>query len=127
MCASAGRESALREPKHYQLPLPHILSPDDPQQLFTSHMVPMAQIMEQLSQEIYQSDKTKSLEERSKKCLEIDRSLLEWKSRLPPSLDFDKTSLTEPEWVSKQKVVLRNRKNWQSNFETILLTKSQAF
>jgi hypothetical protein len=110
MCASAGRESALREPEHYHLPLPHTLSPGDPKQLFTSHMVPMAQIMERLSQEIYQSDDTKSLEERSKKCLEIDRNLHAWKSQLPSSLDFDRTSLTEPEWVSKQKVVLRNRK-----------------
>jgi hypothetical protein len=110
MCASAGRESALREPEHYNLPLPYTLSPEDPKQLFTSHMVPMAQIMEQLSKEIYQSDNTKSLEERSKKCLEIDQRLLKWKSQLPSSLDFEKTSLTEPEWVSKQKVVLRNRK-----------------
>jgi hypothetical protein len=109
MCASAGRESALREPEHYPLPLPYTLSPEDPKQLFTSHMVPMARIMEQLSKEIYQSDNTKSLEERSKKCLGIDQSLLKWKSQLPPSLDFEKTSLTEPEWVSKQKVVLRNR------------------
>jgi hypothetical protein len=111
MCASAGRESALREPEHYHLPLPHTLSPGDPKQLFTSHMVPMAQIMERLSQEIYQSGDTKNLEQRSKKCLAIDRSLLEWKSKLPSSLDFDRTSLTEPEWVSKQKVVLRNRQS----------------
>jgi hypothetical protein len=85
-------------------------APEDPKQTFTSHMVALAQLMDQLSQEIYQSDDPKSLADRSNKCLDIDRRLIQWKSNLPASLDFDKTSLVEPEWVAKQKVVLRNRK-----------------
>lgn len=127
MCASAGRESSLREPSHYKLRFPHVLvslgpvatspvptnfsqAPEDPKQAFTSHMVALAHLMDQLSQEIYQSDDPKSLAERSSKCLDIDRQLIQWKGNLPVSLDFDRTSLTEPEWVAKQKVVLRNRK-----------------
>lgn len=73
-------------------------------------MVTLAQLMDELSQEVYQSDDLKSLAERSNKCLDIDRRLIQWKSNLPVSLDFDKTSLVEPEWVAKQKVVLRKRK-----------------
>jgi hypothetical protein len=73
-------------------------------------MVALANLMDQLSQEIYQPDDPKSLAERSRKCIDIDRRLILWKRNLPISLDFDKTSLIEPEWVAKQKVVLRNRK-----------------
>jgi hypothetical protein len=97
-------------PNGGELPLIGRQAPDDPKQAFTSHMVALAQLMDQLSQEIYQSDDPKSLAERSSKCLDIDRRLILWKSNLPNCLDFDKTSLTEPEWVAKQKVVLRNRK-----------------
>lgn len=128
MCASAGRESSLREPSHYRLQFPHILvsvehvnasiplmwrqAPEDPKQAFTSHMIALAQLMDQfMSQEIYQSDDPKSWVERSSKCLDIDRRLIQWKSNLPLALDFDKTSLVEPEWVAKQKVVLRNRRS----------------
>ena len=114
MCASAGRESSLREVTHYHLPFPHALAPDNPKQLFTSHMVVLAQLMEDLSQETTHPDFNKQLPAKSKKCLEIDRRLIDWKNQLPPALDFEKTSLVEPEWVSKQKVVLRNRKSIQS-------------
>ncbi|KAF2427355.1 hypothetical protein EJ08DRAFT_354842 [Tothia fuscella] len=109
MCASAGRESALREPEHYRLRLPHILVPEDPKQQFTSHMVALARIMAQLSDEIYKFNDQRSLREKSHECLDLDKQLVIWKSQLPLSLDFDQSSLVEPEWVSKQKIVLRNR------------------
>lgn len=73
-------------------------------------MVALSEIMAQLSQKIYPSDDSKSLKEKSQNCLDLDRRLIGWKSQLPTALDFDQTSLVEPEWISKQKVVLRNRR-----------------
>lgn len=110
MCAAAGRESSLRESHHYRIPLPHTVAPDDPKQLFHTHMVSLAQIISDLSQETTDPDFNLRLPEKSKRCLEIDMRLVDWKENLPPVLDFDSTSLVEPEWMSKQKVVLRNRK-----------------
>lgn len=108
------------------VPLTGRQAPNDPKQAFTSHMIALAQLMDQLSQEIYQSDDPKSLVERSSKCLDIDRRLIQWKSNLPLSLDFDKTSLVEPEWVAKQKVVLRNRESIEIlDVSNIDLTRSR--
>jgi hypothetical protein len=73
-------------------------------------MVALSEIMAQLSQEIYQPDDSKGLKEKSQNCLDLDKRLIGWKSQLPVALDFDRTSLVEPGWVSKQKVVLRNRR-----------------
>jgi hypothetical protein len=108
-------------PNGGDFPLMAQQAPEDPKQAFTSHMVALAHLMDQLSQEIYQSDDPKSLAERSSKCLDIDRRLIQWKSNLPVSLDFDKTSLIEPEWVAKQKVVLRNREFYSAARLTSLI------
>ncbi|KIW02725.1 uncharacterized protein PV09_06159 [Verruconis gallopava] len=109
MCAAAGRESSLREPERYRIRLPHFAAPDDPKQPFQTYMISLAQIVEELSQETTDPEFNLHLPEKSVRCLEIDRKLVNWKNQLPPNLDWDSASLVEPEWVSKQKVVLRNR------------------
>jgi hypothetical protein len=110
MCAAAGRESSLRDPRHYRIPLPHLAAPDDPKQMFHTQMIGLAQIVDELSQETTDPDFNLHLPEKSRRCLEIDRKLVDWKNQLPADLDWDSASLVESEWVSKQKVVLRNRK-----------------
>jgi hypothetical protein len=110
MCAAAGRESSLRDPRHYRIPLPHLAAPDDPKQMFHTQMIGLAQIVDELSQETTDPDFNMHLPEKSRRCLEIDRKLVDWKNQLPADLDWDSASLVESEWVSKQKVVLRNRK-----------------
>ncbi|EON61503.1 hypothetical protein W97_00718 [Coniosporium apollinis CBS 100218] len=109
MCASVGRESALREPHHYQVPLPQILPLESSCQALIGCMVALAQLLRELSHEVYQSNSTLTLTERSARSLSLDKRLMVWKDQLPPTLNLEKTSLVEPEWVSKQKIVLRLR------------------
>lgn len=125
MCASVGRESALREPRQYQIPLPQTLvgccTPGAGQvwltgqplesscQALIGYMVGLAQLLRELSHEVYQSDSTLTLAERSVRSLSLDKRLMDWKDQLPPTLSLEKMSLVEPEWVSKQKIVLRLR------------------
>lgn len=109
MCAAAGRESSLRDPKQYRIPLPHIVAPDDPKQMFQTKMIDLAHIMAELSTVTTDADFGDQLGEKSARCLEIDQKLCAWKQGLPATLNWESSSLTESEWVSKQKVVLRNR------------------
>jgi hypothetical protein len=109
MCAVAGRESSLRDPSAYRIPLPHVAAPEDPKQMFHTKMVHLANIVAELSVETTDPEFSSRLGEKSTNCLSIDAKLLEWKRSLPSSLDWETSSLVEPEWVSKQKVVLRNR------------------
>jgi hypothetical protein len=112
MCAAAGRESSLRPPSAYRMPLPHEAAPDDPKQLFHTKMIDLACIVAELSVETTDPDFGNKMNVKSANCLAIDRKLLDWKKSLPSTLDWEASSLVEPEWVSKQKVVLRNRKLW---------------
>ena len=110
MCATAGRESSLRDPRQYRIPLPHIAAPDDPKQMFQTKMIDLAHIVVELAAVTEDPDFGQKLGEKSAMCLEIDAKLCSFKKALPPNLDWESSSLVEPEWVSKQKVVLRNRK-----------------
>ncbi|OCL04280.1 hypothetical protein AOQ84DRAFT_271052, partial [Glonium stellatum] len=72
-------------------------------------MVPLAQLLKQLWSEVYQSNINTNLSEKSLKSLCLDRQLIQWRAQLPSILDLEKTSLTEPEYITKQKIVLKLR------------------
>lgn len=40
---------------------------------------------------------------------ELDDALQQWKRDLPPILNLDTSSLRDPEWLTKQKIVLNLR------------------
>lgn len=109
MCASTGRESSLREPTYYQIPLPFALAPNDQKQALSEHMVALARLLQELYHETSRIERPALTTHNSMKSLDLDRRLLEWKSRLPPLLDLGSSSLVEPEWVTKQKIVLTLR------------------
>lgn len=75
-------------------------------------MIPLVHLLKQVGQEIYHSDTISELSDRSIKSFELDKELLEWKKNLPVNWNLDKSSLTEPEWMSKQKIVLKLRRHW---------------
>lgn len=109
MCASAGREATLREPSYYRIPLPFALAPSNPKQSFSEHMVALAHLLQELNQETSRIERQALTTHNSIKSLELDQRLLDWKSNLPRPLDLDSVSLVEPEWLTKQKIVLTLR------------------
>jgi hypothetical protein len=74
-------------------------------------MVKFAAILLRASKEIYHEAKHLSLEERSSIASDLDACLTQWKASLPPWLRSDPNLLKEPEWVSKQRIVLELRKS----------------
>lgn len=73
-------------------------------------MVSFAKILQVASEELYHPLREKSLVQLSETAIELDDALQQWKSNLPPILNIDKASLRDPEWLGKQKVVLKLRK-----------------
>lgn len=109
MSASAGREATLREPTYYRIALPYALAPNDPKQSLSEHMVALAHLLQELYQESFRMERPALTTHDSVKSLDLDRRLLDWKASLPRQLDLDSGSLVEPEWLTKQKIVLTLR------------------
>lgn len=131
MCCASGRDSSLKQPSAYLLDLPRqnvrllfvcplTLTPANFSQNHANAgeqgptdivvaMVSFAEILRLAADELYHSRLTKPLSEMSESALRLDMALVEWRRNLPLSLDLDKSSLREPEWISKQKVVLKLR------------------
>ena len=72
-------------------------------------MVSFAKILQVASEELYHPLREKSLLQMSETAIELDDALEQWKRDLPPILNLDKSSLRDPEWLGKQKVVLKLR------------------
>jgi len=72
-----------------------------------NEMVKFAAILRRISKEIYHDSKGLSLLEKSARALELDSSLESWRGDLPEWLNLDTVSFREPEWASKQKLVLQ--------------------
>lgn len=72
-----------------------------------NEMVRFAIILRRTSKEIYHDSKGLSLLEKSVRALELDAELLAWRKSLPAWLDLESSSLREPMWASKQKLVLQ--------------------
>lgn len=108
MCASAGRESALKDRSCYRIPLPHGPTNNSGRDLIVC-MVELAELLNELSNDIYRDSGHSSMSDRSARALALDKRLEQWKDHLPPQLNFNQVSLKEPEAVTKQKIVLKLR------------------
>ena len=119
VCYSLGRETFLREPAYYLVHMgkfPHPLPPGyatwgDENVFFNRAMNELAFILKRTSEGIYHSPWTISQLDKLVTALSLDRDLLEWKGQLVPIFDLDDTPLTEPESVTKRKIVLKLRFN----------------
>ncbi|EAU38418.1 predicted protein [Aspergillus terreus NIH2624] len=103
--------SALSSPAHeFQSTPGNQLDPDaeDDDIAMIPAMVALAQIMSEASHLLYHSPK-RSISERSRIAMALDRKLFDWKSNLPKCLNIDAASLNDTEWAFKQKLVLRLR------------------
>jgi hypothetical protein len=131
MCCSSGRRDSLRKPGSYLIPFPRIKARNDPQFLamktdlyskdqdgtspeceahnisMINEMVRFAIILRKTSKEIYHDSKRLTLLEKSVRALELDAELMAWRKSLPAWLDLESSSLREPMWASKQKLVLQ--------------------
>jgi hypothetical protein len=72
-----------------------------------NEMVRFAIILRKTSKEIYHDSKRLTLLEKSVRALELDAELMAWRKSLPAWLDLESSSLREPMWASKQKLVLQ--------------------
>lgn len=105
--------SALSSPAHeFQSTPGNQLDPDaeDDDIAMIPAMVALAQIMSEASHLLYHSPK-RSVSERSRIAMALDRKLFDWKSNLPKCLNIDAASLNDTEWAFKQKLVLRLRES----------------
>ncbi|KAJ5520415.1 transcriptional regulator family: Fungal Specific TF [Penicillium fimorum] len=116
MCCSSGRLDSMKELHYHQTSLPKLkidaddLDPDaeDRDIAMIPAMVALAQIMSEASHQLYHSMR-RSMADKSRLAMALDRRLLKWKETLPTFLNIDSHALNDPEWAFKQKLVLRLR------------------
>ncbi|KAK7421801.1 hypothetical protein QQX98_002017 [Neonectria punicea] len=108
-CSSAGRQSFLREPSHYRIPLPRVPDPPGPSLYLISYMVELADILMEVSANACRPDEAATLFQRSERTFTLDERLSTWKSQLRDPLNLEKASLDEAELITKQKIVPRLR------------------
>jgi hypothetical protein len=72
-----------------------------------SEMVHLAAILRRISKRIYHDSKGLDECQKSLVAIELDELLDKWKMQLPEWLSLDTASIREPEWATKQKLVLR--------------------
>jgi hypothetical protein len=70
-------------------------------------MVHLAAILRRISKQIYHDSKGLDECQKSLVAIELDELLDKWKMQLPEWLSLDTASIREPEWATKQKLVLR--------------------
>ncbi len=84
-------------------------------------MTELAHILKRTLEENYQTASIVSRIDKSQAALNLDESLVRWKSLLSPVFDLDSTSLTEPESITKRKVVLKLRLSSSPHLRTIIV------
>jgi hypothetical protein len=90
--------------------MPSMYASNDNTLFFARANTELAYILKRTSEDIYHSGSTVAQTDKHQAALNLDEDLLVWKSQLLPEFDFDNASLTEPETVTKRKVVLKLRK-----------------
>lgn len=85
-----------------------------------NEMVKFAIVLRKTSKDIYHDSKGLTLLEKSVRALELDAELTAWRRDLPSWLNLDSVSIREPEWASKQKLVLQLSTNCSSLFSEYL-------
>lgn len=76
-----------------------------------NEMVHFGFLLRRISKEIYHDSKGLTALQKSTIALELDELLQQWRSNLPDWLNLNSVSFREPEWASKQKLVLKLSKN----------------
>jgi hypothetical protein len=117
VCCSLGRETFLREPSYYPVfmakfgePMPKNFGRNDDHILFYARsMTELAHILKRTSEEVYHNPTSKSLDQRSRTALALDKILITWKQQLAPMFDLETASLIEKEPMTKRKVVMKLR------------------
>ena len=119
ICCSSGRLDCLKDIKVYQMGLlnyPDSLSisevsgnADEKRVAIIPIVVALAELQRKVADEIYLTATT-TMASKATTALQLDESVALWKAGLPSFLNFSSTSLQEPEWASKQKLVLHLRK-----------------
>ncbi len=74
-------------------------------------MVDLAHIVADIAENAGLAHQSNKLEQCSETALTLITSLREWKAALPAELNFDETTLGEPELITKQKIVLKLRES----------------
>ena len=90
-------------------------------------MTELAHLLQRTSQEIPRSTPKISQQEKSRLALCLDDRLEAWKTEMGSMFDLEGTSLTEREYVTKRKVVLKLRKTPALLEISTLNTLHQAF
>ncbi|KAF4986401.1 hypothetical protein FDECE_15974 [Fusarium decemcellulare] len=76
---------------------------------FVNCMVDIARILAEVAANANMLQDEVSKAAQSNQSMELETRLLDWKSRLPQTLNFEEVSLSDNELVTKQKVVLKLR------------------
>ncbi|KAI1629100.1 fungal-specific transcription factor domain-containing protein [Exophiala viscosa] len=112
MSCASGRDTFTKTSAQYTLPLPGShslpLQEDEAEGQYIIAMVTLANILKQISEDLYQNLPPR-LEELRTKASYLDTVLEDWKSSLPTVFYFSRRSLTEPERVTRCKIVLKLR------------------
>ncbi|GAM88185.1 hypothetical protein ANO11243_062160 [Dothideomycetidae sp. 11243] len=112
MCCASGRDTFPKPPSHEVVSAGRgeLVGGSDggTHHAFMVACVSLANVLKAASEELYNND-TLTLGEQADAAARLNELLDKWKDDLPPIFQFDKTSLTEPDTISKQKVVLKLR------------------
>jgi len=73
-------------------------------------MVPLADLLNHLSRDANQSNSVATMVERSTRCLSLEQQLMALRDGLSPGFEETRRSLAEPEYVKKQRTVVKLRK-----------------
>ncbi|KEF54081.1 uncharacterized protein A1O9_09876 [Exophiala aquamarina CBS 119918] len=112
MSCASGRGIVLKPPAHYMLAHPADIQPPSTTRathdMFINIMVSLAGLLRQVFEDLYQQyhfDRQGSRDTVRKLAQELDS----WRMHLPPVFNFDRVSLTDPDHIRRQKVVLKIR------------------
>lgn len=92
-----------------------------------NEMVYFGFLLRRISKEIYHDSKGLNMSQKSGVAIELDALLKRWRDQLPEWLNLDSVSFREPEWASKQKVVLQLSAIPSWPIAVFLLTKNEGY
>lgn len=72
-------------------------------------MVDLDEILMDISANAARLDEAETLPERSSRAFTLDKRLSVWRAQLPDPIDLDRSSLDEPELITKEKIPLKLR------------------
>ncbi|KAG8664265.1 uncharacterized protein FPOAC1_013972 [Fusarium poae] len=119
LCLVLGRETCLRDADRYPVFLARFGEPMPPgveydeYRFFGRCNTELARILKRILECVYHTgpfaDAGQQRPNRHQIALELDVELTQWRTNLKPAYDLDVEPLTEPETVTKRKIILRLR------------------